>query len=156
MSAKDIATPTPSESWLRYPARAIATFAAAIIVGPLVGIVIAIAADMLVGLLSTEPSNVGRFPEALLGLVVPGYMLGAPIAAVAGLIAAVHVAHSGRISPLRTALIAFLTPVVPLVILGGPVGILFGLLYGIPAAGAAIIVRQAGIFVWQKLYRGAA
>ena len=142
----------PNRQGPRYCGRAVVTFALAVIVGAFVGILAAAASEAIARGFSSGSASFDRISEAIFGLMLPGYALGSPIAAVAGLIAALHIARHGHIGALRVASIAALTPVLPLAPIGGPVGVLFGLFYAIPAVAAALLVRYAGLLAWRKYH----
>ncbi len=135
-------------SWISYPTRAIATFLVACVFGP--GIAALCLAALEVGS-SRDDYTLAMFADMFVHVLGVSYVLGGPIAVVAGLVVAFRVGRSGTIPLYETALIAFFAPVVPLVILGGVAGVLFGIFYGVPAAIAAVLLRMFGTFVWKQV-----
>jgi hypothetical protein len=132
--------------WLPYRGRGIITLVTACAFGPGIAALVLTVADLSTRLSALTPAL--AFESLGRGLAA-SYVLGMPIAIVAGAIVGFRVARDGKIPLHHTALIAFLTPFVPL-LLGGPAGVIFGLLYGIPAAIAGISVQLVGTFVWMK------
>ena len=140
---------TPKQvSWINYPARAVATFLVACVFGPII---------TALCLASVELASAGysydlaMFADMFVHMLTMSYVLGGPIAIIAGLIVAFRVGRNGNIPLYETALIAFLTPFVPLVILGGGAGVFFGIFYGVPAAIAAVFLQMLGTFVWKQV-----